>query len=1169
MSKRSFGISQTVSPETRIYYENIFSQFQAGRVSDLLAALANETGADGEPFRASINAALMEACRFHGLFNSAIASLEPVSIEYGSEENQYTISVGFTVAEEYWSEFQALQSHSSEDLNALSTSANSVNIRYHAETKRAEILYSLNPTEKKETPTQAEFTELVGDLEEIITEHEYVDLGDVAYQKLLPENPNAPEANPVRNSKRIIAAATAAETKAEAELSGEMDKLLANGHSKEQVVEALANSSGVEQMSETIKRNLKTEEISRMITQGDPAKVAEILADRVPEPQMVQSLADMSNEEKAALAASADPGEAGKILFESLQPDEIRKLLAENLGVQEKARVLANYAPEKTAELLQKNIPEAELAKLLAEQLTEEEQAKILANGNEKFAAKIVKQLHSEEEVSRLIREALPEKEQGKILSKGLEEDEVVQFLSSSIPENDRIKVLGKANPEAVSKLIKGSIPEAELAQAIRGGLPDADIATIVKAGSTQKELEEIVKIGADKNLLAEKILKGSKPAEAAALIRKAVSEKDIQNSIAQMPKEEIARIAGNAMAPEELFRFVSKTMAAEEISRTITGSLTPELIEKIIIPAMKDPRISKEILARIPPDQLASQIKDNLPKQMISQAALKHMSEKEIIETLSIGLPKKDFAKILSAALPKETYAQALAQGMPPEEIGRTLSEASAPRPQPKLEPAQISTLLKPGLTKEQAVETISKVLPKKAAEIILEGALSKEEVTKTLQSYLPTPEMASAVATSIAKIAPVKTSPKATPQQSENALEYYKARAQKLENLLQKAEDTTTKAQAESEKSRTELAKFLDDKPVENVPEVAKAEETTKPAIDPRTEMAMRRSRDAARFFQKKAKDLEAELRRSESEIKKLNAEHTKDLLKASMTARPEQIKRLEKDIQRLQEENWKLAQRETLSSLDSEVEPSDDAATELNAIESDNAERMEKSSEELDQDLEGIAKKVEVIKESTNDTATKRVADGVLTLLLTEKAKLASLSKELTVSIRRKEFDLKNREAVLMKELRQLKSDVNQKQANTDRLKQQLLELQYKFEREKGQMAQNSESESQLRVKFSQAQGQIETLHRELEKANKRIQNHQAQATSSASPAAQLREVTELKKQLETSAKVIASKRHEHEVLRKQLVERDAREAELKKAILKLQHELTAAKTTKKAS
>jgi chromosome segregation ATPase len=186
-------------------------------------------------------------------------------------------------------------------------------------------------------------------------------------------------------------------------------------------------------------------------------------------------------------------------------------------------------------------------------------------------------------------------------------------------------------------------------------------------------------------------------------------------------------------------------------------------------------------------------------------------------------------------------------------------------------------------------------------------------------------------------------------------------------------------------------------------------------------------------------------------------------------------------------------------------------------------------------MDSDLGGIVRKMEKLKESVSDEPAKKMVDGLMTAVLQEKAKLSQMTKDLTTSIRKKEMALKNREATVSEELKRTKIDAER-------------------------------SESQHRIKLEKSQRQIDTLTKELEKASKRSQQSPQQQSNNST---QQRELLELKKQADTATKALAMKKQEYDTLKKQFVERDARETELKKTIIKLQNELNSARVGKKSA
>src|SRR5690349_18388336 len=99
MTKRDFGLAGVLATGSKIFYESLFSQLQAGRLTDLLCAVGGDAGVHVPALRALLNAALMEACRCQGLFASSINALDPITVEFGADATHGALSVQFSIEE--------------------------------------------------------------------------------------------------------------------------------------------------------------------------------------------------------------------------------------------------------------------------------------------------------------------------------------------------------------------------------------------------------------------------------------------------------------------------------------------------------------------------------------------------------------------------------------------------------------------------------------------------------------------------------------------------------------------------------------------------------------------------------------------------------------------------------------------------------------------------------------------------------------------------------------------------------------------------------------------------------------------------------------------------------------------------------------------------------------
>ena len=175
--------------------------------------------------------------------------------------------------------------------------------------------------------------------------------------------------------------------------------------------------------------------------------------------------------------------------------------------------------------------------------------------------------------------------------------------------------------------------------------------------------------------------------------------------------------------------------------------------------------------------------------------------------------------------------------------------------------------------------------------------------------------------------------------------------------------------------------------------------------------------------------------------------------------------------------------------------------------------------------------------------------------------EKAKIGSKSRELAMTSRQNALTFKNREAVLNNELKQAKTSIEQTQANADRAKKAMTDMQLIMQQQKETLNATSSQEIQSRVKAVQSQKQVEMLTKEIARMN--AKKNQPGAAAATPGGAQPRGTAEMQKQIDTANKALLAKKQDFEKLRKQIAEKEAKETEFKRTIVKLQGELNLAK------
>jgi structural maintenance of chromosome 4 len=125
----------------------------------------------------------------------------------------------------------------------------------------------------------------------------------------------------------------------------------------------------------------------------------------------------------------------------------------------------------------------------------------------------------------------------------------------------------------------------------------------------------------------------------------------------------------------------------------------------------------------------------------------------------------------------------------------------------------------------------------------------------------------------------------------------------------------------------------------------------------------------------------------------------------------------------------------------------------------------------------------------------------------------------------------------------------------------MKELMSRMQLKMRTESESSGENAVNETQMRVKYEHSQRQIDSLKEEIERLNRRAQN----SMNSQQSAAQQRELAKLQKEAAAAVKALATKKQEIDLIKRQLNERDAREAEYKRTVLRLQNEVAAVKAT----
>ena len=229
--------------------------------------------------------------------------------------------------------------------------------------------------------------------------------------------------------------------------------------------------------------------------------------------------------------------------------------------------------------------------------------------------------------------------------------------------------------------------------------------------------------------------------------------------------------------------------------------------------------------------------------------------------------------------------------------------------------------------------------------------------------------------------------------------------------------------------------------------------------------------------------------------------------------------------------------------------------------------NAEILEKDAEKIEQGIEEVVHTVQEIKDSIPDERSRRVVEEMVKGLYAEKVRFNEHSKALTANLRKKEFDFRNQEARLIEELRQARALSHQRQSTVERMKELMVEMQQRLTKDKASQGQSNANEAQIRIKYEQSQRQIDALNKEIERLGRRAQLQTPAASGGAVSTA--RASTEFQKQAEAAQKALTAKKQEIELMKRQLNEKDAKEAEYKRTLLRMQNELNALKQPAKKS
>lgn len=208
-SLKSFGVSGLLGEDAKIYYENLFSPKHLGRVTDLLTMILRPLGADELRARISLLLTFFEAYRAQlgqpkkGWFGRGADPdklSDPLIVECGVDSEKVAIGIAFYLSESAQINLDGLDLRVSGKqppsgpfealLAILHQSSDRLVLRYHPETRRAEIiaLHAL-PGKVPEDQLRGYYPLRVVIFDQKVLgapkPKSYVELGDVPYGDLL------------------------------------------------------------------------------------------------------------------------------------------------------------------------------------------------------------------------------------------------------------------------------------------------------------------------------------------------------------------------------------------------------------------------------------------------------------------------------------------------------------------------------------------------------------------------------------------------------------------------------------------------------------------------------------------------------------------------------------------------------------------------------------------------------------------------------------------------------------------------------------------------------------------------------------------------------------------------------------------------------------------------
>jgi hypothetical protein len=820
MSKAAFGIADFLQPASRIYYENIFSQFQIGRAVDLITALADGKGVPLPTLRVILNAGITEACHYQALFESTLPSLDPVMIEYGADNKHIATAISFTFDESHRAVLASLKNEllkpNSEvaflrSLHWVATLASEVVLKVDLENRRVEILVHLPLGAAVVSPGPIRYVEIESDktssMPMTASDHEYIELGDVAYEKLLDEKPGSAQSQPSAANK-IINAATGEQAKIEAEASHQLERILAQAEGRvegelgsptrsregepgssthsiegeqgslarvEKVIEAISNALGPEQMAETIKHCLSPEQVSALLARAAPEKIAEILTEQLSDNDLKQLvLESMSKEAKSQALATADPKFVSEVLRKAMSKDEVRNVL-QGMGDEAKAQVLAAGDPDAAAghlkkamtqeqisnvllnalpesvqsKVLAEGLPAKEVATLLQENLSAERKAGLIAEADPAACAKIIRKKLDKDAVERLLLGSLPDAEKAKALAAGLSPAEIAKTVGENLSTVDKARLLAQTDPELTARMIRKNANPEEIARLIAGSLSAEEKGTVLRG---KLDAEEVATLIHDSLPDAEKAVALAKldPAAAVAELQQAVEAGQLAEILKKHAKDEdFAESLIKGLPLEEQLCLIKGSLPDAELATIISGAIPQDMLAQLVRESMgagKDDNaeLVRRFCAGAGEEEVARLIKGSMPEAELTKL-LSGELPKEACAQAMLALPSNELAVLMESAMEEPEFARGLLDAMPVDELAKSLTEA--------LPAGRLGQLAVAQMNETQLLNVLSTGMSRQAFAQDLVSALPTERYASILLEGLPPQEIAKALAAGLPK--------------------------------------------------------------------------------------------------------------------------------------------------------------------------------------------------------------------------------------------------------------------------------------------------------------------------------------------------------------------------------------------------------------------------------